>query len=64
MFTLQAIVKIIDDEDFYLLLSMLPSTLLLEALFMNSLSRQETIDYLLLGATIVLIYYLMSLNTA
>lgn len=59
LFTLQTIQKIIDDEDFYLLLSMLPSTLLLEALFRNSLSRQETIDYLLLGASIVLIYYLM-----
>lgn len=38
---------------------MLPSTLMLEGLHRKSLSRQETIDYLLFGASIVLIYYLM-----
>lgn len=59
LFTLQTIKKIIDSEDFSLLLSMLPSTLLLEALHNKSLSRQETIDYLLLGASIILIFYLM-----
>ena len=59
LFSLQTIQKIIESEDFHLLISMLPSTLMLEGLHRESLSRQETIDYLLFGASIVLIFYIM-----
>lgn len=57
LFSLQKIQKIIVSEDFHLLISMLPSTLMLEGLHRESLSRQETIDYLLFGASIVLILF-------
>lgn len=62
LFNMQVIQKIMDSEDFHLLISMLPSTLLLESLHEEKLSLQATIDYLLLGASIVLVYYIMQKN--
>lgn len=59
LFNLQTIQKIIDNGDFHLLISMLPSTLLLESLHRDSLNRQDTVDYLLFGASIVLVFYIM-----
>ena len=52
--------KIIQKEDYELLISMLPSTLILESLHNKNLSRQMTIDYFLFGASIVIIFYCMS----
>ena len=60
LFSLLYIQKIMESGDFNLLISMLPSTLLMQSLYSTNLSRQATIDHLLLGASIVLIYYIMS----
>lgn len=62
LFSLQTIVKIIEKGDFYLLISMLPSTLFLESIHRRELSIQDTIDYLLFGASIIMIYYFMLNN--
>ena len=59
LFNLQTILKIVEIEDLGLLISMLPSSLLLEAIHRKELDCQDTIDYLLFGASIVMIYYLM-----
>lgn len=60
MFSLLNIQIILDREDYSLLISMLPSTLLMESLHNDDLSRKSTIDFLLLGASIVIIYYSLS----
>lgn len=59
LFNLQTIQKIMKENDFHLLLSMLPTTLLLESLHRESLSKQATIDYLLLGSSIMIVFYTM-----
>ena len=59
LFKLQTIHKIVEIEDLGLLISMLPSSLLLEAIHRKELDCQDTIVYLLFGASIVMIYYLM-----
>lgn len=59
LFNLQTIHKIVEIEDLELLISMLPSSLLLESIHRKELDCQDTIDYLLFGSSIVMIYYLM-----
>lgn len=59
IFNLQTIQKIIKKEDFHLLLAMLPTTLLLESLHRESLNKQATIDYLLLGSSVMIVFFLM-----
>lgn len=59
LFNMQVIQKIMEKGDFHLLLSMLPSTLLMESLHSRDIDFQATIDYLLFGASIVMVYYLM-----
>ena len=60
LFNLQTIQRIMKDGDFHLLISMLPSTLILESLHRESLSKQSTVDYLLFGSSIILLFYLMT----
>mgnify|MGYP002471641323 CR=1 FL=1 len=60
LFSLVYIQKIIEKGDFNLLISMLPSALLMASIHTKNLSRQATVDYLLLGASIVIIYYCLS----
>lgn len=59
LFNMQTILKIMETDDFHLLLSMLPTTLLLESLHRKELNISATIDYLLFGANIIMIYYIM-----
>lgn len=59
IFNLQTIQKIIKKEDFHLLLAMLPTTLLLESLHRESLNKQATIDYLLLGSSVMIVFFLI-----
>lgn len=60
LFSLMYIQKIIEKGDIDLLISMLPSTLFMESLHSKNLSRQSTIDYLLFGCSIVIIYLFLS----
>lgn len=57
LFSAETIQKIYDSGDIPLLICMLPSALLLDSLHNKGLSRQERIDELLFGASIVYLYY-------
>lgn len=59
LFSMENIRKIININDFHLLIAMLPSTLLMESIHNKNLNRQATIDYLMFGASIVMIYFFM-----
>ncbi len=60
LFSFLNIQKVLEIEDYPLLISMIPSTLLMECLHNDGLSRQTTIDYLLFGASIIFIFYCLS----
>lgn len=60
LFNLLNLYKILEHDDMALFISMLPSTLIMESLHTEDLSRQATIDYLLFGASIVFIFYCMA----
>ena len=59
LFSLDTIEKICEADDIPLLFSMLPTTLLLESIHAQSLSRAERIHYLSLGGTFVLIWLIV-----
>ena len=48
-----------EKTDIHLLLSMRPSTLLLESLHSRDRNFQAIIDYLYFGASIVMVYYII-----
>ncbi len=59
LFSMQTIIKTMEKGDIHLLISMLPSTLHLESIHRRELSIQATINYLLFGASIMMIYYFL-----
>lgn len=59
LFNMSVFVKIMEKRDIPLIFSMLPSTLLLESLHSEYLSRQNRIDYLLFGACLIILYYMV-----
>lgn len=58
LFNLKTIKAIIENEDIPLLISMLPSILILESIHNDELNCQDTVDHLLFGASIVMEYYM------
>jgi hypothetical protein len=58
LFTLQTLGRIIDDDNPRLFFAMLPSTFLLESIHSDLLSRSERIEYLMIGASLLLLYEL------
>lgn len=59
LFNFSVLAQIIERNDANLFISMLPSTLLLESIHSESLARQSRIHCLLLGGSLVLIYYFL-----
>lgn len=57
LFSKDIIDKVIETGDFNLIISMLPSTLIMTSIHQDDLDRKTTIDYLMFGASIVLLYY-------
>lgn len=59
MFAPEILANIVDSEDIHLLIGMLPTALLLDAIHSKYLTRISRIEELLFGASIVMIYYLV-----
>lgn len=59
LFSYEILELVISEGDPQLVFLMLPSTLLMESLHSEELSRQKRIDYLLYGASLVLLYHLV-----
>lgn len=57
LFSNDVIDKVIETGDFNLIISMLPSTLIMASIHQDDLDRKTTIDYLMFGASIVLLFY-------
>lgn len=58
LFSVETLISIIEIDDPGLFFSMLPSTLLLESIHSESLSRKLRIDYLMIGASLMILYEL------
>lgn len=56
LFNLTVLTRVIDTGEFGLIFSMLPTTLLLESLHSKDLPRQKRIDYLMFGASLIIVY--------
>jgi hypothetical protein len=56
LFSQKTLCKILDRNDPGLFFAMLPSTLLLESIHSESLSRKQRIDYLMIGASLLILY--------
>lgn len=62
MFSKEILDLVINAEDLELVFCMLPSTLLMESLHSEKLSRQDRIDFLMFGASLVILYYLVQID--
>jgi hypothetical protein len=56
LFSLETLRLVLDTNDPGLFFAMLPSTLLLESIHSESLSRKQRIDYLMIGASLMVLY--------